>query len=347
MIELERHIEILLLDNDCVIVPGLGGFVTHHVEARYDEADGTYLPPLRTLGFNPQLKLNDSLLVQSYIEAYDISYPEALRRIGQEVDELRQQLANEGSYELNDIGVLSLNEAGNYLFEPCEAGILTPELYGLGSLEMEPIGAKAEREERKPAVSYPIQEPAAAESIGQREEKTISIKVSWLRNAVAVAAAVIAFFLITPPISNGGDSQARMGAVQSAMFAQLMPQAAPAAEPKPALELKADTANTAAESVAKAISQAAGKAEEKQAAEAAPTASPYCIVLASHVPAAGAEAYVKKLHAEGYEQASVYTHNGIVRVVYGSYKSEAEAYNELRTVRGNDHFEQSWVYKRQ
>ena len=30
VIELERHIEILLLDNDCVIVPGLGGFMAHH-----------------------------------------------------------------------------------------------------------------------------------------------------------------------------------------------------------------------------------------------------------------------------------------------------------------------------
>lgn len=61
MIELDRHIEILLLSNDCVIVPDFGGFMAHHVDARYDEADGTFLPPLRTLGFNPQLKMNDSL----------------------------------------------------------------------------------------------------------------------------------------------------------------------------------------------------------------------------------------------------------------------------------------------
>ena len=89
---LERHIEILLLSNDCVIVPGLGGFMAHHVDARYDETDGTFLPPLRTLGFNPRLTMNDSLLVQSYIEAYDISYPEALRRIEAEVAEIRQHL---------------------------------------------------------------------------------------------------------------------------------------------------------------------------------------------------------------------------------------------------------------
>ena len=51
MIELERHIEILLLDNDCVIVPNLGGFMAHHVEAHYDDNDMLFLPPSRTLLF--------------------------------------------------------------------------------------------------------------------------------------------------------------------------------------------------------------------------------------------------------------------------------------------------------
>ena len=57
MIELERHIEILLLDNDCVIVPEFGGFMAQHTNARYSEVDNTFLPPIRTIGFNPQLNL--------------------------------------------------------------------------------------------------------------------------------------------------------------------------------------------------------------------------------------------------------------------------------------------------
>lgn len=30
MIELAQHIEVLLLENDCVIVPGFGGFVAYY-----------------------------------------------------------------------------------------------------------------------------------------------------------------------------------------------------------------------------------------------------------------------------------------------------------------------------
>ena len=139
VIELARHIEILLLSNDCVIVPGLGGFVAHHVDASYDESEQLFLPPLRSIGFNAKLKINDSLLAQSYVEAYDISYPDALIRIEEEVKELNQHLNTEGYYDLNGIGTLELNEEGSYVFKPCEAGILTPELYGLSSFEMKPL----------------------------------------------------------------------------------------------------------------------------------------------------------------------------------------------------------------
>ena len=44
VIELQRHIEILLLTNDCVIVPDFGGFITHNVPARYDTSDKSFLP---------------------------------------------------------------------------------------------------------------------------------------------------------------------------------------------------------------------------------------------------------------------------------------------------------------
>ena len=63
MIELARHIEILLLENDCVIVPELGGFIAHYQPAYYAESDNIYFPPMRTIGFNPQLTMNDGLLV--------------------------------------------------------------------------------------------------------------------------------------------------------------------------------------------------------------------------------------------------------------------------------------------
>ena len=151
MKEIERHIESLLLRNDCVIVPDLGGFVAHHVDARYSEEECLFLPPTRMLGFNPQLTMNDSLLVQSYADTYDLSYPEALGRVEQEVAALRSALDEEGHCELEGLGTLYKNQEGKLSFAPCEAGILTPSLYALDSFEVKPLetAAKSEAEEEK------------------------------------------------------------------------------------------------------------------------------------------------------------------------------------------------------
>ena len=35
-------------------------------------------------------------------------------------------------------------------------------------------------------------------------DRAITIKMSWVRNAVAVAAAFLAFFIMSQPVSNGG-----------------------------------------------------------------------------------------------------------------------------------------------
>ena len=81
MIELAQHIEALLLENDCVIVPNFGGFVAHYVKE-----ENLFLPPTRIIGFNSQLKLNDGVLVQSYMSAHDTSFADATRMVEKEVN---------------------------------------------------------------------------------------------------------------------------------------------------------------------------------------------------------------------------------------------------------------------
>ena len=386
VIELERHIEILLLDNDCVIVPGLGGFTAHHIEARYDDADGVFLPPLRTLGFNPQLKINDSLLVQSYIEAYDISYPEALRRIESEVDELCQRLANDGYYEMTDIGVLEVNEDGNTIFTPCEAGILTPGLYGLSSFEMKPMVMDVAEEispsaqKAKSATTVPLTtkvfdqptpqqsgEEDNTDSVSEEEaEKTICIKVSWLRNAGITAAAAILLLLVFLPISHSGLQNVNIGDFNGTyFFSKLMPKDSQMnninisdiksgnkgaamkdldkdSQKKSIKEAVEDSMKYSGKNSEKDSEKDSGKAIEKVTAKT----DTFCIVLASCIPQKNAERYVEQLHNKGFDKAFTMVNNKMVRVVYGNYTSESEAYSDLQKIRSNDEFEQAWILKK-
>lgn len=312
--------------------------MAHHVEARYVEDEQLFLPPLRTLGFNPQLKVNDSLLAQSYIEAYDISYPEAQRRIEAEVAELRQHLETEGYYELNDIGLLRLNSEGHLEFEPCEAGILTPSLYGLSSFEMTPLHAEEQVEQPTEAPAEP-QEEIADEP---RAEHAITIKMSWLRNTVAVAAAVILFLIIGTPFSNSNLADS---SVRQSTIIPLPTNAKTASAQHP--DTSAVAAATAeADSTAKDVAAEAQAAEE-QAAEALPQpTTDYRLVLASWVAKRNAEIFVNQLKEDGFSEAHLYQTPNMLRVVYGHYASETEAYNALHQLRGqSNHFAEAWVLK--
>ena len=362
VIELERHIEILLLSNDCVIVPDLGGFMAHHIEARYDEECQMFLPPLRTLGFNPQLKLNDSLLVQSYVEAYDISYPEALRRIETEVNELKQHLDNEGYYELNDLGCLSVNDEGRLEFEPCEAGILTPELYGLSTFEMIATGAAVVKAQKKPSVT----DKALSDSDSDGE-RAITIKMSWVRNAVATAAALLAFFVLSQPVSNGGDSEGM--SVSQVNLPIIHKQAAKSAdvvidaqmlkdtmEQQQLAEQQEETEPLVVEKQEAEQQEPVAEVEqpvvEKPVAEKKPVVeqpkkavTKYLIVVASQVTQQGAEDFVNHLHRQGLSDAKIHIYNNIRRVICGSFSSDADAYKRLQQIHQYGELAEAWVLK--
>ena len=61
------------LFRDLVVFVAL--FARNHIKGR----KYIFTSPTRTIGFNPQLKLNDGVLVQSYMSAYDTSFADASR----------------------------------------------------------------------------------------------------------------------------------------------------------------------------------------------------------------------------------------------------------------------------
>ena len=153
MIELAKHIEVLLLENDCVIVPGLGGFIAHYRSCVYNEDTGEFCPPARTIGFNPQLVMNDGLLVQSYMQAYNTDFPDATRKIEKLVQKLKEDIYRYGHIYLNNVGTLYYNMNGVYEFEPEANGFFTPSLYGLQGFTFPKLSPENVPQE-KPLVEY-------------------------------------------------------------------------------------------------------------------------------------------------------------------------------------------------
>lgn len=372
------------MSNDCVIVPGFGGFMAHHVDARYDGTDNMFLPPLRTVGFNPQLTMNDSLLVLSYVETYDMSYPEALRRIEDEVAEIRQTLENEGKYEVDNVGILSLNEDGNIEFEPHEAGILTPDFYGLGGFDMMPVAqltageeanankaatskTAAPTTESKPnanLVEMPVKpmqkekekEAAVNNSVfinDDEEEETsaefISIRKSWLRNLAAACIAIIAFFTISTPL---GAPTMQKSQIDTGMLNRIMPKEIDQMEKAKELVVNGngtkqmETSDYAAQSAGNTTQNAGSTAQNaNQDTELSLPSTYYSIVLASRVTKHNAANYAERLQGKGFKQARVLITENNVKVIYGTYNSESEAHAALKNLRNNEAFADGWITK--
>ena len=364
-----------------MIIPGFGGFIAHHVDAKYDENDGLWLPPYRTLGFNPLLTLNDSLLVQSYVEAYDMSYPDALRQIEAEVENLKNVLHTESMYEMDGIGTIRVNIEGNYEFEPCEAGILSPELYGLADFSFKRFSDEELLEETDSATetaqeirtSQEDEKPSPAlldfiENDTDDESHAIVVKMSWIRNAVAIAAAVACFFLLATPIANSDLGTKTMSQLQGNIIYKLMPKDSNMTPAQPVVEneeettvaktdgkadvepvAKTETKPTAnVKSVAKAETKPEPKAETKSEAVSLTEVHEkniYCVVLASQVKRSNAEEFVERLKKRGFTDARINVDNGTLRVICGRYANESQAYQRLNKISVNEEFFDAWVYK--
>ena len=350
VIEIGRHIEILLLNSDCVMVPGLGGFVAHNVEARYNEADDMFLPPLRTLGFNQQLQVNDSLLAQSYMSAYDLSYPEALRRIKGEVEELNNALDNEGHYELLGIGTFRKGAEGNLEFEPCDAGILTPALYGLSVVGIKPV--ETSTKEIAPVVEVPVSEEREAGNRVPEERETevvdddgkyVKIKVAWIRNAVAAAAVIAAIFIISFSLNNSNSGTVSLGTLDGGILSQLMPKDSQNTIDISPLQEK-DKMVATDTTVNKAVVDK--NSEKADTVLSAAEDGGYTLILASCVSRKNADIFINMLKEGGHDGAYKFEKNDILRVGYGNFSSETEAYNQLRKLSGEKYFDQAWVFKK-
>ncbi len=345
MIELARHIEILLLDNDCVIVPGLGGFVTHHIPARRMDDEGRFLPPYRTLGFSPKMVLNDGLLVQSYMQAYDTNYPTAMRLVEQKVEELKDLLAKDGLFSLHGIGTLRQNIRGEFNFTPLEAGLLSPSLYGFSSFEMKTLDElRAENSvQEQPAATL---QPLVKEEKEEKETANHSIVIRMDRRWITgIAAACIGLLVVLALSFSSPTTDAKMADA----FRPLLEWFNKANKQETVAKMDVASAKPAVKKAEKKTPTVAAQQETTEAKPAEVTVAPeeskyFTIVLASSIPVKNAERYAQQMADKGYGDAKVLSTKNLNRVVYAQFSSENQAINRLRELRQEcKDFAQAWV----
>ena len=136
MQRLNRHIFRLLLENDCVIVPGFGGLFLNSSPAEYLKSEGVFLPPKKSVAFNRRLTMNDWLLAHSYMEQGQTGQDKAMKNLMDDISELRNNLSSKGKANLNDIGEFRLGPDSLTHFMPYRDNLTSPANYGLPALRI-------------------------------------------------------------------------------------------------------------------------------------------------------------------------------------------------------------------
>ena len=329
---LAKHIETLLVNHNCVVVPGLGGFVTQVQPAHYDEQDGCFVPPKRSVTFNSILSNNDGLLVERYQQYEHMSYYTATQRIAEQVAELKKRVHEDGQVELVGIGTLSANGDYGMKFAPKESGLMTPDLYALEPVFAEPANA------RKESIA-PATHAAAAADEDSKKYYTLRLNRNVVNTLAAAVICVMFYFLVIPTgnITDAGPHMASMFPTQVAHRTTVKKQ----------VLLRKREVGATPQSIA-AASPDAG--QETEAAAQAPAPQPektarkeYVIVMASAISTRYGNDYVSKLHKLGYESARILQTGSMKRVVMGHFSTSDEAFDFLRHLSDDEQYATCWV----
>lgn len=131
-----NYIHQLLLENDLVIIPGFGAFVSTYKSAEIDTDTNELKPPSKEISFNQQIRNNDGLLVGRVAEGEAVSHFDALKKIEQERENIIYQLDKGEKVYLEETGELFVNEKNEIQLEPAQNENLLLDSFGLESVQM-------------------------------------------------------------------------------------------------------------------------------------------------------------------------------------------------------------------
>lgn len=137
---LSKMVKELILDNDKVVLPGLGCFVAETVPAYFSDKGYTINPPYRKLYFRARPDEGDAL-VRFYVRSNDVSYEVAEKIIKDFIAELKSVLHIKKAVVFPGLGRLRATKENNIFFIADEDLDIYPEGFGL-----EPISLKTHQE---------------------------------------------------------------------------------------------------------------------------------------------------------------------------------------------------------
>jgi cell division septation protein DedD len=333
---IEKYIQELLYEHDCVIIPGFGGFIGNYSPAKINPVYNTFYPPCKSLLFNIHLKQNDGLLASRISQAEHIPYEHAMDLIRVMLADWNRELENEKELVIEKVGRIVRESNGLLQFEQDNSVNYLSEAYGLTSLVSPAIQRQGWQGELKKKSNRHIPGPS-------NKQGNVAKTLKWA--AVMALPIGLAAFL---SLSNLDQIRSIEQNYTGFLFSKTVPVVKRIVEsPKIILPLKKSAQliqKTEAQN--QPVSSNAGAQVVKPEARetSAPAVhKPYAIIVGAFRFRENADNMVAKLKQEGYDGEIVdITTTGLFRVSTGSYTSRDEAIRQLAAVR-SDNYSSAWL----
>jgi hypothetical protein len=312
MVNVEKYISDLLHFHDCVIVPGLGGFVANYKSASIVHERNLFLPPSKEIGFNRSLSHSDGLLIDFISRREAISYADASAMVSRFATNVHQRVAVGEVIDLGEVGLLRKDAIGNLQFTPKEGTSFLPEAFGLDSFRFEPMEQK-----RMVRIDVQAHVPRLLRSRSPRY---------W-----AAAAAIIAgLFIFNTEVKMPTITQAGMDVFVST----------------PVIVVDENNSEDLSLEVTTDVADSPAPVESMEQTYKAPVVDlpKYHIVAASFKQSVPANQALDAFLTEGYSDARLIENGqGRIRVSIASFVEKEEALSALNEYRQNPRFEGVWI----
>ena len=176
---LSKMVKELILDNDRVVLPGLGSFMAEIVPSTFSDKGYTINPPYRKLHFRAKPD-EGTELVQFYSETNDVEFAVAERIIKDFISELKPVIHTKKIVVFPGLGRLRATKENNLFFVADEDLDIYPDGFAL-----EPVSLKTHQETReevaavvtdlKSILQEPEKEPAVEEPVAEISEPMVEI----------------------------------------------------------------------------------------------------------------------------------------------------------------------------
>jgi len=145
--KIAKYIGELIYDYECVVIPGLGGFISSEQSSMINEVTSQISPPSRNIHFNTHIKANDGLLINYVARNEGMSYKNAKSKVDKFAHLCHNALKNGKRINFSKIGYLYLDYNKNVVFKQDTSINYNADSFGLNTF-VSPIVRRPNTEEK-------------------------------------------------------------------------------------------------------------------------------------------------------------------------------------------------------